>query len=157
MAIASSLQQYLERNHVPYEVIPHQRSGTMRAAAHCAGLPEEAVVKAVLVEDDDGFMLAAVPASCNVELNKLAKVVNRPVDLAKESDISTLFTDCERGALPPVGAAYGVDVVVDESLDDQYDLYFEGGDHCSLVHIKGEDFERLMPDARHASIRDSGG
>ncbi|WP_298728207.1 YbaK/EbsC family protein [uncultured Ferrovibrio sp.] len=156
MAIASSLQQYLERNHIYYEVISHPRSGTMRAAAHCAGLPEDAVVKAVLVEDDDGFMLAAVPASCNVELNKLAKVVNRPVDLATESDIATLFTDCEPGALPPVGAAYGVDVVVDDSLDDRYDLYFEGGDHCTLIHVKGEDFERLIPEARHASIRDSG-
>ncbi|HEX6958372.1 MAG TPA: YbaK/EbsC family protein [Ferrovibrio sp.] len=154
MAIALSLQEYLERNHVPYEVLEHDRSSTMRAAAQNSGLPEDCVVKAVLVEDDDGFMLAAVPASCNVALNRLAKVVNRPIDLAREADITTLFTDCEKGALPPVGAAYGVDVVIDDSLDDQYDLYFEGGDHRTLVHIKGEDLYRLMPDARHARIRD---
>ena len=34
--------------------------------------------------------------------------------------------DCEPGAVPPLGAAYGLDVVVDDSLTDHSDVYFEG-------------------------------
>lgn len=152
MALANSLHQYLERESVPYQLIEHASAATMREAARCAGLPESCVVKAVLLEDDDGFMLAAVPASCDVELAKLSKAVKRPVSLASESDIMTLFTDCVRGALPPLGSAYGVEVVIDRRLDEMDDLYFEGGDHRTLVHVKGEDFRRLMPEAKHARI-----
>lgn len=152
MALASSLQQFLEREAVPYTLIEHPGATTMREAAQCAGLPESCVVKAVLLEDDDGFMLAAVPASCDVELARLSKAVKRPVSLARESDIVSFFTDCARGALPPLGDAYGLEVVIDRRLDTMEDLYFEGGDHCTLVHVKGEDFRRLMPEARHARI-----
>ncbi len=152
MALANSLQQFLEREAVPYKLVEHSGATTMREAARSAGLPEACVVKAVLLEDDDGFTLAAVPASCDVELENLSKAVKRPVSLASESDIMTLFTDCARGALPPLGDAYGLEVVVDRRLDTMEDLYFEGGDHCTLVHVKGEDFRRLMPEARHARI-----
>jgi hypothetical protein len=41
-------------------------------------------------------------------------------------------------------AAYGLDVVVDDSLSRQQDLYLEGGDHAHLVHISGTDFRKLM-------------
>lgn len=152
MALANSLQQFLERQSVPYKLVEHPGAATMREAARGAGLPETCVVKAVLLEDDDGFMLAAVPASCDVELARLSKAVKRPVSLASEGDIMTLFTDCARGALPPLGDAYGVEVVIDRRLDAMEDLYFEGGDHCTLVHVKGEDFRRLMPEAKHARI-----
>lgn len=152
MALAHSLQQFLEREAVSYSLVEHPGATTMREAARGAGLPEACVVKAVLLEDDDGFMLAAVPASCDVELAKLSKAVRRPVSLASESDIMSLFTDCARGALPPLGDAYGVEVVIDGRLDAMEDLYFEGGDHCTLVHVKGEDFRRLMPEAKRARI-----
>lgn len=152
MAIAISLQDYLERNNVPYEVIPHRRETTMRAAAHSAGLPEDCVVKAVLLEDEDGYVLAAVPASCHVQLGEISKMTRRRVGLATEREIAQLFSDCEVGAVPPVGAAYGVETLVDESLDEQHDLYFEAGDHCSLVHVKGEDFARMLRDARYGHI-----
>lgn len=152
MALATSLRQFLDRQSVPYNVIEHAHAATMREAAHSAGVPEACVVKAVLVEDDDGFMLAAVPACRNVELQKLSHAVKRPVGLASEHDIMTLFTDCARGAVPALGSAYGIEVVVDRRLDAMEDLYFEGGDHRTLVHMKGVDFRLLMPEARHARI-----
>jgi Ala-tRNA(Pro) deacylase len=39
--------------------------------------------------------------------------------------------------------------VVDEQLDECDEIYFEGGDHRSLVHISGEQFGRLMSDVPH--------
>lgn len=98
MALATSLRQFLERHDIPYDVIFHRRVATMQEAAHAANIPESCVVKAVLVEDDDGFMLAAVPASCDVALYKLSRAVRRPVGLASERDIGTLFKDCAKGA-----------------------------------------------------------
>ena len=66
-----------------------------------------------------------------------------------EEQVETLFLDCEPGSVPALGAAYGLNVVVDDSLAQQPDIYFEGGDHANLVHISGTSFQKLMKDARH--------
>ena len=57
--------------------------------------------------------------------------------MAGEEQIETLFTDCEPDAVPALGAAYGLDILVDESLAQQPEIYLECGDHDSLVHISG--------------------
>ena len=44
-----------------------------------------------------------------------------------------LFDDCEFGAVPPVGAAYGLPVLLDESLDGASELHFEAGDHTIIL------------------------
>ena len=36
--------------------------------------------------------------------------------MANEEQIETLFIDCEPGSVPALGAAYGLNVVVDDSL-----------------------------------------
>ena len=63
---------------------------------------------------------------------------------------ASLFEDCDIGAIPPIGAAYDVPVILDESLGDAADIYFEGGDHKTLVHVSGKDFRNLTSGARLA-------
>jgi Ala-tRNA(Pro) deacylase len=72
------------------------------------------------------------------------------LSLATEDKLGRLFEDCEPGAIPPIGAAYGVPVILDESVCGATDLFFEGGDHRSLVHISSEAFQRLTKNARRA-------
>jgi Ala-tRNA(Pro) deacylase len=157
MAIAASLRDYLADHDIAYDEIVHDRAMTMLEAARRAHLPDDCVVKAVVLEDDDGYVLAAVPASHHVRLTAVRKALNRRLGLATEGELAGLFGDCEVGAAPPVGAAYGLEnVVIDESLDAKPDLYFEGGDHCTLIHVRGAEFGRLMSDARHMRISRAG-
>ena len=53
--------------------------------------------------------------------------------LADEDEIGRMFPDCELGAVPPVGDPYGLPVMVDDALAVQPDIYFEAGDHLSLL------------------------
>jgi Ala-tRNA(Pro) deacylase len=48
--------------------------------------------------------------------------------------------------------AYGIPTVVDHELFDREDLYFEGGDHGSFVHLAREEFQRLMTRSLRASF-----
>src|SRR3546814_4483827 len=114
MAIAASLQDYLQRHDIAYDILEHAPAVTMRAAAHATEISEDSVVKAVLLEDEDGYVLVAVPASCHVQLGKVARLLKHPVGLASETAAAELFADCARGALPPVGDASGVGMVDDE-------------------------------------------
>jgi Ala-tRNA(Pro) deacylase len=71
------------------------------------------------------------------------------VDLATEEEVATLFDDCERGAVPPVGECYGMDVIVDDSIDTRREIYMEGGDRATLIRLNGEQFARLTEKAWH--------
>lgn len=40
-----------------------------------------------------------------------------------------MFCDCEREAVPPVGECYGFDVIVDDSIEAQGEIYMDGFSH----------------------------
>ncbi len=150
MAIATSLRAYLDAQGVAYEIISHKPAMTALAAARSAGIDGACMAKAVVLEDESGrYVLALVPASHHLRLRELDRTLERHVGLATEKELPAIFSDCALGAVPPMGAPYGVEVVVDDSLSGQRDIYFEGGDHCTLVHVQGHDFARLTADARH--------
>jgi len=98
---------------------------------------------------DGGYLLAVLPASHHIHLADLRRQVGDDVDLADEQEISSLFPDCAFGAVPPVGECYGLDVIVDDSMQERPDVYLEGGDHMTLVHMDQAQFSRLMAEARH--------
>ena len=54
--------------------------------------------------------------------------------------------------MPPIGDAYGVDVIFDDCLSERGDVYFEVGDHMDLVHVSAVEFRNLMGNARHGEI-----
>ena len=61
--------------------------------------------------------------------------------------IERLFEDCDRGAVPPLGECYGLDVIVDNSIDARQPIYLEGGDHATLIRMEGVQFARLTANA----------
>jgi len=63
-----------------------------------------------------------------------------------------LFGDCAQGAVPALGSAYGLETLVDDSLNDQDEVYIEGGDHESLVCLSGSAFMGLLGPARHGNF-----
>lgn len=152
MAIAISLQQYLNGHGVPYEVMTHERTHSSCETARASSISEDNLAKGVLLRREDGYLLAIVPASYHVELDELAKFLKQPIVLASEIEASTIFGDCELGSVPPIAGAYDLTAVMDNSLEKFGDIYFEGGDHRSLVHLAGDDFQRLMEDVPHATI-----
>jgi Ala-tRNA(Pro) deacylase len=149
MAIAISVRQYLENTDIEYDIKTHPRSTTSCETAETAGVPGDQVAKSVILEDEAGYLMAVVPATHHIQLGKLGSQLGRHLGLATESELQTLFTDCELGAIPPLGEAYHMDVIMDDSLATCPDIYFEGGDHTELVHVRHDDFHKLMRHARH--------
>ena len=144
MPLARHLKDYLDKKGVTYDVVRHPPAESASGNAQAAHLPGDNVLKSVVVHCDDGYMLAVVPSTHRVELGTLENLIKRPVGLATEEEIRTLFTDCRQGAVPAIGEPYGLAVMVDDSVEEVDDVFFEGGDHESLIHLRGTDFRRLM-------------
>jgi Ala-tRNA(Pro) deacylase len=110
---------------------------------------EDHIAKAVIVKDLAGYAMVVVPASNWVEVEHLRKELNRDLHLATEDELAKLFGDCEAGAVPPLGPAYGVETFLDQAMTSLANVYFEAGDHEQLVHMAGDDFRTLLGGVRH--------
>ena len=51
-----------------------------------------------------------------------------------------------------VGECYGLDTVVDDSIEEPPEVYLEGGDHATLVHMSHTQFASLTATARHGTF-----
>ncbi len=151
MSIAPQLRQFLDEAKADYEVIDHGPTQSALDSARSANIPPDRLAKAVLLDTDDGdHLLAVVPADRKVELSELRSELGRKPRLSAEAEVGKVFRDCEVGAVPPVG--YGVGTIIDDSLEQQPDVYFEAGDHKSLVHMRRDQFSQLTKDARHGQF-----
>jgi Ala-tRNA(Pro) deacylase len=128
----------------------HRREWRSAQSSHISG---NSLAKGVVLKSDGKYILAVLPATGQVALDRMQDFVPGPVSLATESEASRLFPDCEEGAMPALGMAYGLPAVVDDDLHGCDDIYFEGGDHRSLVHISGDQFDRLMGDVPRGRLR----
>jgi Ala-tRNA(Pro) deacylase len=152
MTIAPTLQKYLADRNGAYDLVPHQPTMSSLHTAEACHITGDCLAKGVVLRDSGGYWLAVLPASHQVRLDDLRSDLGEDVDLASEQEIERMFRDCERGAIPPIGAAYGLDMIVDDSIGRQPEIYFEGGDHATLVHMSQAEFARLNPAARHGSF-----
>ncbi len=148
MAVSMTLQEYLNRWGVEYEVLQHNHTSSSLETAEAAHIPGGKLAKCVMTEDYRGYLMVVVPADHHVEFDLLDEATERRLELATEPELVDIFDDCEPGAMPPLGEAYGIDVALDISLADCNDVYFEAGNHTELIHLRGEDFRDLMVGAR---------
>ncbi len=152
MAIAVQLTKYLASQGAAYDVVGHRPTISAEAAAQQARIPSDHMLKAILLRDKNGYVLAVLPASERLDLARIRIILRRRVRLATEVEIAQVFADCEPGAIPAIGAAYNLDTLVDDALADRSEVYFEGGDHRSLIHMNGADFWQLAASARRERL-----
>lgn len=150
MSIAMTVEKYLRQMQVPYHVLAHDRTRSSLETARVAHVPARQLAKAVLLEDDGGYLMAVLPASEHVHLGKLRDQLGRSIGLATEREVMEVFKDCDLGAIPPVGPAYGVRMVVAEELAREPELYFEGGSHLDLIHMDCSQYLKLCEGAARA-------
>jgi Ala-tRNA(Pro) deacylase len=138
------IESYLKDAGVRYEMHKHGVAYTaqqMAAAEHVTG---DAVAKPVVVHAGKKYVLCVVPASCKVDLSRLAQTIHaKRCRLAEETELGSLFPDVEIGAEPPFGKPYGLETLVDARLTSCERIAFTAGDHRQTVLMRYDDYARL--------------
>jgi Ala-tRNA(Pro) deacylase len=134
---------FLEDHHVAFEALPHPLAFSAQKLAKYLRVPGRQVAKCVLLSGPHGLFLAVLPASLQVDPERLAAALGGLVRLADESEIAATFADCEWGVVPPFGTLYGLRSVIDDSLDPESLIVFEGQTHVEALRMCCRDFERL--------------
>ena len=149
MTISTTLERHLTEQQTYSTLLPHPHSGSSHETALAAHVPEDHMAKAVLVRGGGDYYLAVVPADRWVKMHAISHELNRELELATEEEVGAIFPDCEIGAVPPIGKAYGVETLLDDSFNSLADVYFEAGDHEHLVYTSGDNFRKLFGGSRH--------
>ena len=152
MPIATTLKSYLDRHQIQYSSVEHPHTESAVDSAKSAHIPLHQMAKAVVLEDDGGFMVAVLPSNNRLNLGWVNEELERDLKLASEKELKVLFKDCEIGAIPALSNAYGLKVIWDDQLKHASDIYIEAGDHEHLIHLTGDDFRHLMGKLPHSVI-----
>ena len=152
MAIAKTLINYLKERGIDFEEVEHDHTSTAEASAHAAHVPAHQVAKAVVLRDGDGYVVSVLPANHSLEIGWVNNELGRNLEMACEDEFKNLFGDCEVGAVPALGEAYGLKVIWDDELAYTQDIYIEAGDHEHLIWLERRDFKKLMSGLPHTII-----
>jgi len=150
MTIAATVKSYIEGRGVAFEVIAHPATGSSHETAEAAHVDEGHLAKAVILKDkdSDGVTMVVVPGDAWVKLSAVEKELGREMLLAEEDAAAGYFPDCDAGAIPPLGPAYGIETLMDKTLTSLAYVYFESGDHRSLIKVNSDDFVKLLSGVR---------
>ncbi len=147
--MSPTLQRFLDGRALRYRLVEHPATSAAADSAAAAHVEPNRVAKSVIVESEDRYLLVAIPATHRLELGSLHRRLGRQIGLATEPEVERLFADCAAGAVPVIGQAYGLTVLVDDALLEEGDVYIEAGDGEHLAELRGVDFRLLMSDAAH--------
>ena len=136
---------YLNQNEVRYETLHYPLDFTAQEKAADTHTPGIEFAKSVLVQVDERYAMAVLPAHHRVDLERLRSVLSaRRVRLAPEEETAGLFPDCEIGAEPPFGNLYDLPVFLARAmLDDEY-ISFSAGTHEHVIRMAFPDYEELV-------------
>ena len=144
MSVSPYIQEFLRQADVAYMVFPHPRAYTAKQEAAAAAVPQHNWAKVVICFADGEPFQAVVPADCDVDFERLARVIGVPrVRMATEDELDWLYPDCETGAMPPLGPLYRQVVYVDEQLAADEKIAFNAGTFANAVAMRFADFARL--------------
>jgi Ala-tRNA(Pro) deacylase len=143
--IVKKLKDFLDEQGVEYVSITHSKAFTAQKIAASAHIPGKEVAKTVMVKIDGKMAMAVLPASYRVDFDLLKGALGaKKVDLAQEKEFSSIFPNCEVGAMPPFGNLWDLGVFVAESLAENKEIVFNAGSHTELIRMTFTDYKNLV-------------
>lgn len=138
------LVEFLDSKGIRYEMSQHRPTFTaqqMAAEEHITGM---AVAKPVLVRADGKYYMCVLPACCKIDMDALKNDLRAgDVALADEEEMSGMFEDCALGAEPPFGNLYGMETLLDSTLEKDPKILFQAGTHELAIKMGMSDYKKL--------------
>jgi len=145
MSTATWVRNELEQHHVAFDEMHHREAFTAQAVAQREHISGHHVAKVVIVMADGRPVELVLPASRRVLLDRVKDILGaKEVRLGTEEEMAQRFSDCERGAIPPLRHWDGVEVIMDATLQTAGIILFQAGTHCDAVRLQFDDWFRLV-------------
>jgi len=148
MTVAPILARHLANQNIKYDVIAHEPTMTSSHTAQACHISGDRVVKGIVLRGDGVYTLAVLPASRRIRMTDLKARISPDVAFGVGSRDRSSVPRLRAGGRPAGRPVLWLDVIVDDSIQEQPDVYLEGGDHVTLVHMSSAQFARLTAERR---------
>ena len=138
------LVDWLASQEIEYEIHEHDPAYTARATATAEGVDPRTFAKVVAVTAHDGRKaLVVLAATDQLDLRKARHALGASdVRLLSEPESATLAPGCEVGAIPAVGALFGLTTYADHAVRDDSEISFNAGSHRFTARVERARWER---------------
>ncbi len=128
---------------VEFRLAHHDAVTTSAEAAAIRGSELRSGAKAMLVKGRDGLVLAVLAADRRVDWKLLSPLVGgKGARFATDEELEAA-TGLPKGAVPPLGAIFGLRTIYDESLLEVETVNFNAGTRTDSVTMSRADLIRL--------------
>jgi Ala-tRNA(Pro) deacylase len=142
-AVHDALVTLLRDEGVEFRLTRHAAVTTSTEAAAVRGAELRSGAKAMLVKARAGFVLVVLAADRKVDWKLLAPLVGgKGARFATDEELREA-TGLSKGAVPPLGAVFGLRAIYDRSLLEVETVNFNAGTHTASVAMARDDLIRI--------------
>jgi Ala-tRNA(Pro) deacylase len=138
------LLDWLAGQDVEYEIHGHDMAFTARATAAAEGVDPRTFAKVVAVSTHDGRnAFVVLDATDHLDFGKARLALDASdVRLLSEPELAALAPGCAVGAVPAVGALFGLATYADYAVRDDPEISFNAGSHRFSARVERAGWER---------------
>ena len=145
----SRLIAYLDENHVPYRLIDHEPEGRTEIVSAMRGNPLAQAAKFIILMVKVGkkvtrYVLAVVPGNARVDLNAVKALLQGTYASFASKDIAERLAGSVAGTVLPFSFSPELELMVDPSLLDNDDIYFNAARQDRSMVLKASDYVNLV-------------
>lgn len=156
MSNRNAVIELLKAKRIPFELLPHRTTYTVKDEAATLHVPESEVLKTVVLDTGSGHVVVVTTAPTMLDMSLVRDALaDRKAHIAGEFETERDFPAFELGSMPPLPSLAGVPVFVDPEVM-RHDAVIFGIEHEASVRVRTEDlfageYVTVAPVARHLS------
>jgi Ala-tRNA(Pro) deacylase len=138
------LLEWLSTQGVEYEIHRHDPAFTALDTALVEGVDPRTFAKVLVVATaDDRKVMIVLDATDHLDVAKARLVFDtHHVRLLAEPELEALAPGCDVGALPAVGALYGLPTYADHAVREEPEISFNAGSHQVAARVERARWEQ---------------
>ena len=144
MSLLADIQPRLRQLSVHFDVLPHPPTNSLEQTAICLNIDPACIARTVPLKDQKGTLLAVLPISCILDFKLLNQALGRDLHLARKEELESELQSYDKDLIPPLYNIADVEMIFDESLLHNKELFFEAGNHDSFIRIAADNYKGLL-------------
>jgi len=141
---SKQIQNYLEKNNIPYEEIVHEDTMSAYSTAMAIHVHPHMMGKVVAMECHGKPALLVLPADERILMSLLKESLQtNDIRMMSENEVRHNFTGSETGAMSGIGEIYHVPTFISNHFNKSDRIYFNADTHNEVISLTYEDFMKV--------------
>lgn len=147
MSYADLILSLLDKQRIEFQTLRAPDTVSLKEDWLENTVPLHSVGRTVVMEDDQGLVLAIFPADHLMNIDDLQAILHRNLRYVEHHGvINKLISKLKSGQMI-VGAKHGLQIIIDAELTDQDYIHFQAPSECTVLRVKAMDMGQMSVDA----------